>query len=76
FLSPVLGRLGTAVTGSDPSANALFSPLQQTAATNLGADPALLVAANSSGGVVGRLCSPRPLAIGARAVGREGRGCE
>ena len=76
FLSPVLGWLGTAVTGSDTSANALFSTLQQTAATNIGADPALLVAANTSGGVVGKMISPQSLAIAATAVGMEGRESE
>src|SRR3712207_6911025 len=50
FLSPILGWLGTAVTGSDTSANALFATLQQTAAQNAGLDPTLLVAANTSGG--------------------------
>ena len=44
FLSPILGWLGTAVTGSDTSANALFATLQQTAAEKAGLDPALLVA--------------------------------
>ena len=76
FLSPVLGWLGTAVTGSDTSANALFSTLQQTAATNIGADPALLVAANTSGGVVGKMISPQSLAIAATAVQMEGKESE
>ncbi|HEY3259149.1 MAG TPA: L-lactate permease, partial [Pseudonocardiaceae bacterium] len=51
FLSPVLGWLGTAVTGSDTSANALFATLQQAAAGRANLDPTLLVAANTSGGV-------------------------
>ena len=55
FLSPILGWLGTAVTGSDTSANALFATLQQTAGHQAGIDPTLLVGANSSGGVVGKL---------------------
>lgn len=76
FLSPVLGWLGTAVTGSDTSANALFAKLQQTAAHNIGADPALLVAANTSGGVVGKMISPQSLAIAATAVSLEGRESE
>ncbi len=50
FLSPILGWLGTAVTGSDTSANALFATLQQTAAHHAGLDPTLLVAANTSAG--------------------------
>ncbi|MBO8197160.1 L-lactate permease [Streptomyces smyrnaeus] len=69
FLSPLLGWLGTAVTGSDTSANALFATLQQTAAGEAGLDPTLLVAANTSGGVVGKMISPQNLTIAATAVG-------
>ena len=72
FLSPILGWIGTAVTGSDTSANALFSTLQQTAANHIGIDPVLLVAANTSGGVVGKMISPQNLAIAATAVGLMG----
>lgn len=73
FLSPVLGWLGTAVTGSDTSANALFAKLQQTAGQAAGIDPGLLVAANTSGGVVGKLISPQNLAIAATAVNLDGQ---
>ncbi|WP_170133160.1 L-lactate permease [Arthrobacter livingstonensis] len=73
FLSPVLGWLGTAVTGSDTSSNALFAKLQQAAGMKAGIDPHLLVAANSSGGVVGKLISPQNLAIAATAVGMDGQ---
>ncbi|MBC3763120.1 L-lactate permease [Quadrisphaera oryzae] len=76
FLSPVLGWLGTAVTGSDTSANALFATLQQSAAERIGLDPTLLVAANTSGGVVGKMISPQNLAIAATAVGLVGRESE
>ncbi|WP_080796460.1 L-lactate permease [Corynebacterium pacaense] len=69
FLSPILGWLGTAVTGSDTSANALFATLQQAAAEKAGIDPTLLVAANTSGGVVGKMISPQNLTIAATAVG-------
>lgn len=69
FLSPILGWLGTAVTGSDTSANALFATLQQAAAERAGLDPTLLVAANTSGGVVGKMISPQNLTIAATAVG-------
>lgn len=69
FLSPILGWLGTAVTGSDTSANALFATLQQAAAERVGIDPTLLVAANTSGGVVGKMISPQNLTIAATAVG-------
>ncbi|MDE8668125.1 L-lactate permease [Pseudarthrobacter sp. H3Y2-7] len=73
FLSPVLGWIGTAVTGSDTSANALFAKLQQTAGLKAGIDPNLLVAGNTSGGVVGKLISPQNLAIAASAVNLEGK---
>ena len=73
FLSPILGWLGTAVTGSDTSANALFATLQQAAAQKAGIDPTLLVAANTSGGVVGKMISPQNLTIAATAVGLLGR---
>lgn len=69
FLSPILGWLGTAVTGSDTSANALFATLQQAAGERAGLDPTLLVAANTSGGVVGKMISPQNLTIAATAVG-------
>ncbi|MEJ2887076.1 L-lactate permease [Actinomycetospora aeridis] len=72
-LSPVLGWLGTAVTGSDTSANSLFGSLQVTAARGAGLDPILLAASNSSGGVLGKMISPQNLAIAASAVGMSGR---
>ena len=73
YLSPTLGWIGTAVTGSDTSANALFATLQQSAAETAGIDPTLLVAANTSGGVVGKMISPQNLTSAATAVGLVGR---
>jgi lactate permease len=73
FLSPIIGWLGVAVTGSDTSSNSLFGVLQVTAARDAGFDPTLLAAANSSGGVMGKMVSPQNLAIGAAAVGLAGR---
>ena len=72
FLSPVLGWFGVAVTGSDTSANALFGALQVTAAQGAGLPADLLAAANSSGGVLGKMLSPQNLAIAAVAVKLEG----
>ena len=69
FLSSIIGWLGVAVTGSDTSSNALFGALQVTAAKDAGISPTLLAAANSSGGVLGKMVSPQNLAIGAAAVG-------
>ncbi len=59
FLSPVLGWFGVAVSGSDTSANALFGALQVSAAHESGPSPELLAAANSSGGVLGKMISRR-----------------
>ncbi len=73
FLSPTLGWFGTAVTGSDTSSNALFAKLQQTAGLNAGIDPNLLVAANTTGGVVGKLIGLQNLAIAATAVDMDGQ---
>jgi lactate permease len=68
----MIGWLGVAVTGSDTSSNALFGGLQVQAARDAGLDPQLLAAANSSGGVLGKMISPQNLAIGAAAVGLAG----
>ena len=73
FLSPIIGWLGVAVTGSDTSSNSLFGVLQVTAAKEAGLDQTLLAAANSSGGVLGKMISPQNLAIGAAAVGMAGK---
>ncbi|MFF4351533.1 L-lactate permease [Streptomyces sp. NPDC001530] len=73
FLSPVLGGFGVAVSGSDTSANALFGALQVSAARESGLSPDLLAAANSSGGVLGKMISPQNLTIACAAVGLAGR---
>src|SRR4051812_22117475 len=73
FFSPIIGWIGTAVTGSDTSSNSLFGVLQATAAQKAGIDPTLLAAANSSGGVLGKMISPQNLAIGAAVCGLAGR---
>jgi lactate permease len=73
FLSPLIGWLGTAVTGSDTSSNSLFGVLQVTAAKNAHLNPVLTAASNSSGGVLAKMISPQNLAIGAAAVGMAGR---
>jgi lactate permease len=73
FLSPLLGWLGVAVTGSDTSSNALFGALQVSAAQKADLSPMLMAASNSSGGVLGKMISPQNLAIGAAAVGMGGQ---
>lgn len=73
FFSPVLGWLGVFLTGSDTSANALFAKLQQVTAEQVGVNPVLTIAANSSGGVVGKMISPQSIAVAAAATGLVGR---
>ena len=69
FFSPLLGWLGVFLTGSDTSANALFGPLQVVTATRLGLNPSLMAAANSGGGVVGKMISLQSIAVAAAATG-------
>ena len=73
LLSPILGWLGVAVTGSDTSSNALFGTLQIAAAADAGVDPLLMASANTSGGVLGKMLSPQNLAIAAASVGIAGQ---
>jgi lactate permease len=73
LLSPILGWLGVAVTGSDTSSNALFGTLQVSAANGADLPAVLLAAGNSSGGVLGKMISPQNLAIAAAAVGMGGK---
>lgn len=73
FFSPVIGWIGVFLTGSDTSANLLFGPLQQAAATSLAVPEALFLAANSVGGVVGKMISPQSIAIACAAVGLVGK---
>jgi lactate permease len=73
LLSPILGWLGTAVTGSDTSANSLFGALQVTAANQAGLSDVLMAASNGSGEVLGKMISPQNLAIAAAAVGLNGK---
>ncbi len=80
FLAPTLGWIGVYVTGSDTSANILFSGLQSDVGHQIGASSALgvehmrqlLVGANAAGGVVGKMISPQSLAIAASAIGLAG----
>ncbi|NLY80690.1 MAG: L-lactate permease [Lysinibacillus sp.] len=76
FFSPVLGWIGVFVTGSDTSSNVLFAKLQQVTSESIGMDPVLALAANTSGGVTGKMISPQTLAVAAAAVGLIGRESE
>ncbi len=73
FFSPFLGWLGVFLTGSDTSSNALFSALQATTAQQIGVSEVLLVAANTTGGVTGKMISPQSIAIACAAVGLAGK---
>ena len=73
FFSPFLGWLGVFLTGSDTSANALFAALQATTARQIGVPEVLLVAANTSGGVTGKMISPQSIAIACAATGLVGK---
>ncbi|QOR45366.1 L-lactate permease [Trueperella pecoris] len=72
FLSPLLGWIGTAVTGSATSAGALFGNLQATAAQTADLPSRLLLGVNEIGGGIGKIVSPQNLAIAAGAVKSEG----
>ncbi len=73
FFSPILGWLGVFITGSDTASNALFGKLQQVSADAVGVSPVLTVAANSSGGVTGKMISPQSIAVACAATGLVGR---
>jgi lactate permease len=73
FFSPLLGWLGVFITGSDTSANLLFGNLQKITALSVGMDPVLAIAANSSGGVTGKMISPQSIAVACAAVGLAGK---
>lgn len=72
FLSPLLGWIGVALTGSDTSSNSLFGQLQVTAAQQTGLSPTLMAASNSSAGVLGKMLSLQNLAVASAAVGLDG----
>ncbi|AQR70604.1 L-lactate permease [Janthinobacterium sp. LM6] len=73
FFSPFLGWLGVFLTGSDTSSNALFCSLQNTTAHQIGVSDTLLVAANTTGGVTGKMISPQSIAVACAATGLVGK---
>jgi lactate permease len=75
FFGTFLGWLGVALTGSDTSSNALFGSLQRITSHELGIDPVLMCAANSAGGVMGKMVDAQSITIATAAtaqVGNEG----
>jgi lactate permease len=73
FISPILGWMGVFLTGSDTSSNVLFGSLQKTAAEKLGINPLLTCAANTTGGVMGKMISPQSIAVACAATGMVGQ---
>lgn len=72
MLSPFLGWLAVFLSGSDTSGNALFGNLQVVAARQIGLDPVLMAATNSSGGVLGKMISPQNIITGTAIAGVRG----
>ena len=72
FFAPILGWLGVALTGSDTSANALFGSLQRITAEQLKLNSLLIVAANSTGGVMGKMIDAQSIVVAAVATGQTG----
>ena len=76
FFGAMLGWLGVALTGSDTSSNVLFGGLQKVSAEQLGLSPVLMAAANSSGGVMGKMIDMQSIVVASAATrwyGHEGK---
>ncbi len=73
LLSPFLGWVAVFLSGSDTSGNALFGNLQVVASNQLGLDPVLFAATNSSGGVMGKMISPQNLTTGVSVTDLKGQ---
>jgi lactate permease len=72
FFSPLLGWLGVALTGSDTSSNVLFGNLQVVSAQQIGMNPVLAAASNSSGGVMGKMIDAQSIVVASVATGQDG----
>ena len=73
FFGTFIGWLGTASTGSDTSSNVLFGSLQKLTAQQLGISATLMAAANSCGGVMGKMISPQNVVVASTATGSYGK---
>jgi len=73
FFGTLLGWLGVALTGSDTSSNVLFGGLQVVTATTLGVNPVLMAAANSSGGVMGKMIDAQSIVVAGAATNVRGQ---
>jgi lactate permease len=72
FFGTMLGWLGVALTGSDTSSNVLFGSLQKITASQVGLSPILMAAANSSGGVMGKMIDAQSIVVASTATRWEG----
>ncbi|MGH9664941.1 MAG: L-lactate permease, partial [Bryobacteraceae bacterium] len=73
FFGTLIGWVGVALSGTDAGSNALFGSLQAITARNLGISPVLMAAANSAGGVMGKMISAQSIIVACAATGQEGK---
>jgi lactate permease len=73
LISPIIGMIGAFATGSNNNSNVLFAPLQQNIATLLKISPAIIVAAQTTGGSLGSMVAPAKIIVGCSTVGLQGR---
>jgi lactate permease len=73
FFAALLGWLGVALTGSDTSSNVLFGSLQKITAQQLGLNPLLIVTANSTGGVMGKMIDAQSIVVATASTGQQGQ---
>jgi lactate permease len=73
FFGTLIGWVGVALSGTDAGSNALFGSLQVITARNLGISPVLMAAANSAGGVMGKMISAQSIIVACAATGQEGK---
>ena len=73
FFATFLGWLGVALTGSDTSSNVLFGSLQKITAQQLGFNPVLIVTANSTGGVMGKMIDAQSIVVSTASTGQSGQ---
>jgi lactate permease len=73
FFAALLGWLGVALTGSDTSSNVLFGSLQKITAQQLGLNPILIVTANSTGGVMGKMIDAQSIVVATASTGQQGQ---
>ena len=73
FFAALLGWLGVALTGSDTSSNVLFGSLQKITAQQLGFNPVLIVTANSTGGVMGKMIDAQSIVVATASTGQSGQ---